>query len=35
MWHVWVKREMNEEFWWGNLKGKDHLENYKLDDRKY
>jgi len=24
MWHIWGRREMNREFWWGNLKQTDH-----------
>ena len=27
MQHVWGRGEMHTEFWWGNVKGRDHLED--------
>jgi len=33
MWHIWGRREMNREFWWGNLKQTDHLQDLDLDMR--
>jgi hypothetical protein len=33
MWRVWGRREMHTEFWWGNLKERDHVENLGIDGR--
>jgi hypothetical protein len=33
MQHVWGEGEVNTEFWWGNLRGRDHLENPGVDGR--
>jgi len=27
MWHVWGRGAVRTGFWWGKLKGKDHLED--------
>jgi len=27
VWHVWGRGEGYTGFWWGNMKGKDHLED--------
>jgi len=27
MWHVCGRREINTEFWWGNLKEEDYMED--------
>ena len=29
MWHVWVRGEVHDEFWGGNLREKAHLEDGK------
>jgi hypothetical protein len=26
MWHVWVRGVVNRGFWWGNVRGRNHLE---------
>ena len=31
VWNVWTKREMLSGFWWGNLKGRDRLEDLGAD----
>jgi hypothetical protein len=31
MWHGVGRREMNPEFWWGNLKERDHLDDVGMD----
>jgi len=33
MWHVWWRREMLIEFWWGNLNERDLLEDLDIRDR--
>jgi hypothetical protein len=33
MWHVWGTGEVYTEFWWGNLREGDHLEDLGVDDR--
>jgi hypothetical protein len=33
MWHVWESGESYTEFWWGNLKKRDHLGNPGVDGR--
>ena len=30
MWPVW---QLNAEFWWGNLRDRDHLEDLRVDGR--
>jgi hypothetical protein len=32
MWHVWGEKK-NVEFWWGNVKERDHLEYLGLDSK--
>ena len=27
MWHMWVRREMDTEFWWGILRERGHFEH--------
>jgi hypothetical protein len=31
--HIWGRREMHTEFWWGNLKERDHLEDPRINER--
>jgi hypothetical protein len=31
MWQVWEKREILTEFWWGDLKERNNLENISID----
>jgi len=33
MWRVWGRREAYTEFWWGNLKERDHVGDPGLDGR--
>ena len=33
MWHIWWKAEVRTGFWWGNLRGRDHLEDPGGDGR--
>jgi hypothetical protein len=33
MWHIWWKAEVRIGFWWGNLRGRDHLEDPDVDGR--
>jgi len=33
MWHAWNRSEINAEFWWGNLKERDDLEELGIDGR--
>lgn len=33
MWQVWGKTEIRKEFWLGNLKETDHLEDLGIDAR--
>jgi hypothetical protein len=30
---VWGRGEVHTGFWWGNLRGRDHLENLGVDGR--
>jgi hypothetical protein len=30
-WQIWKRREMHTEFWWGNVRGRDHLEDQSVD----
>jgi hypothetical protein len=32
MWRVW-EREVHREFWWGDLRERDHLKNLGLDGK--
>jgi hypothetical protein len=31
LWHVWVRREINTEFWWGYVRERDHLKDVDVD----
>jgi len=31
--HVWVREKVYTEFWWGNLRERDHLEDPDVDGR--
>jgi hypothetical protein len=31
VWNVWTQRYMHRGFWWGNLKGRDSLEDQGVD----
>jgi hypothetical protein len=31
--HVWGRGEVHKGFWWGNLRGRDHLEDLGVDGR--
>ena len=33
MWHVWGRGELHTEFWWGNLRERDHLEDLRVDGK--
>ena len=33
MWHVGGGGEVHTEFWWGNLRERDHLEDKGIDER--
>jgi hypothetical protein len=33
MWHVWRTGEARTEFWWGDLREGDHLEDLGVDGR--
>jgi len=33
MWHMWVRREMYTEFWWGNLRETGHFEHVGIASR--
>ena len=33
MWHVWGIREVHRQFWWGNLRQRDHLKDVGADER--
>jgi hypothetical protein len=32
-WHVWERPEVHTEFWWGNLRKRDHLEDVAMYGR--
>jgi hypothetical protein len=32
MWHVWGTREMHRGFWWGDVMGRDHMEDLAVDE---
>jgi hypothetical protein len=32
-WHVWKTGEVHTEFWWGNLRKRDHFEDLGVDGR--
>jgi hypothetical protein len=34
MWHVWGTGEVHTEFWWGDLREVDHLEDLGVDGKK-
>jgi hypothetical protein len=31
MWHVYWRREMHTECWWGDIKERDHLEDLGIE----
>jgi hypothetical protein len=33
MWHVCWRGEVYTQFWWGNLRERDHLKNLGIDER--
>jgi len=33
MWRVWKKGKVHTEFWWGNLRKRDLLEDLRVDGR--
>jgi hypothetical protein len=33
MWHVWGREELHSEFWWGNVRAGDDLEDLDEDGR--
>jgi hypothetical protein len=33
MWQLWGVGELRTEFWWGNIKARDHLENIGADGK--
>ena len=33
LWQVWVNRRVHTEFWWGDLREEDHLEDPGVDGR--
>ena len=33
MWRVWGRGEVHTEFWWGNLRERDHLEDPGVDGK--
>ena len=33
MWHVWGRREVQQDFWWGDMMARDHLEGLGVDRR--
>jgi len=33
MWHVWGREEVCTEFWWGNLRERDHWRDPDVDGR--
>jgi hypothetical protein len=33
MWHVWGRGEVYTDFWWGNMRERDHLKDPNLDGR--
>jgi hypothetical protein len=32
-WHLWEREDVHIEFWWRDLKGRDHLEDPGVDER--
>jgi len=33
IWHVWGTREVHTGFWWGDMRGRDHLEDLDIDGK--
>jgi hypothetical protein len=33
MYHIWRRGELHTEFWWGNLRERDHVEHLGIDGR--
>jgi hypothetical protein len=33
MWYVWGRGEVYTEFWWGNMRKRNHLENPGVNER--
>ena len=32
MWHIWQRGQVHADFWWGNMKNRNHLENAQWED---